>query len=80
MSFIWLSMLLFVALAIGLWNFSKSARLVFALLLAFLAVASLFEGLQTQTAFSGFLIYVSTLCDGAILVLAYASPLKNKFI
>lgn len=78
-SFKWLSMLLFIALAIGLWNFSKSARLVFTSLLAFFAFTSLFQGLATETAFSWFLAYISNLADGAILVMAYTSPLKNKF-
>lgn len=75
----WLFLLLSAAVAFGLWVFSKSARLVFAAFSAFWIVMSLLGGVQVQTAFGSFLLLLSNMADGAILVMAYTLPLKERF-
>ena len=75
----WLFLLLFVAVAVGLWTFSKSARLVFAMLAAFFIVTCPLGGVQVQTAFGSFLLLLTNMADGAILVMAYTPPLKERF-
>lgn len=78
-SIVWLSMLLYVAVAIGLYSFSASARLLFLLLTAFWAVAALIGGLHVYSAFGAFLGGIVGLGDGAMLALAYVSPLRKRF-
>lgn len=75
----WLFLLLYVAVAAGLWMFSGPARLVFTALIAFTVITSLLGGLSVQTAFGSFLLWLTNLADGAILVLAYTPPLKERF-
>lgn len=75
----WLFMLLYSAVAMGLWNFSKSARLVFTLLSAFWLLDVLLAGIQVRTAFDSFLFLASSMADGAILASAYTSPVKERF-
>ena len=78
-SFAWLWMLLSVAVTVGLCAFSKSARLVFALLTLFSALITLLSGLQVETAFGSFCLFIANLADGGILLMAYTSPLKERF-
>jgi hypothetical protein len=75
----WLFLLLFVAVAVGLWTFSKSARLVFAMLAAFFLVTCPLAGVQVQTAFGSSLLLLTNMADGAILVMAYTAPLQKRF-
>lgn len=75
----WLLLLLSVAVAVGLWMFSKSARIVFAAFSVFWIVTSFLGGVQVQTAFGSFLLLLTNMADGAILVMAYTSPLKERF-
>jgi hypothetical protein len=78
-AFSWLFFLLFIAVAVGLWTFSKSARIVFTSLSAFLLIMLPFGGLQVQTGFGSFLQLITNMADGAILVMAYTAPLKVRF-
>ena len=71
--------LLWIAAAIGLYNFSAAARALYAILLGFGIVSLLVTGLQASTAFPSFLISICSTCDGAILALAYFSPLRARF-
>jgi hypothetical protein len=75
----WLFLLLFVAVAVGLWMFSRSARLVFVMLTAFFIVTYPLGGVQVQTAFDSFLLLLNNMADGALLVMAYTAPLKERF-
>jgi hypothetical protein len=75
----WLFMLFSVAVAVGLYRFSKSARIVFTMMMAFSALLALLSGVSVQTAFGSFLGHIGALADGAILVMAYTSPLKEEF-
>jgi hypothetical protein len=76
----WLWMLVSVAAAVGLCSFSKSARMVFTLLIVFDAVLTLLGGVVVNIALGSFLGLVETMADGAILVMAYTSPLKDRFV
>ncbi len=78
-AFPWLFLLLYLAAAVGLWMFSKSARFVFLMLTAFFVVTSPLGGVQVQTALGSFLLQLTNLADGAILVLAYTTALKQRF-
>lgn len=75
----WLFFLLNLAVAFGLWNFSKSARLTYVMLTIFDVVISPFGGVYVETAMGSFLAYVCNLAAGAILVMTYTPPLKEKF-
>ena len=75
----WLLLLLSLAVTVGMWTFSKSARLVFAALSAFWLLTTFLGGVQVQTASGAVLLMVSHMADGAILVMAYTSPLKERF-
>ena len=75
----WLSLLLFMAVAVGLWTFSRSARLVFTMLSAYFILTSPLDGVQVQTALGSFLLLLTNMADGAILVMAYTTPLREKF-
>jgi hypothetical protein len=76
----WLFMLLWVAAAVGLWGFSKSARLVFAALTVFFGIMSFLSGVQVSTPLGSFVLQIMYLADGAILLMAYTAPLKNRFV
>lgn len=76
----WLFLLLSVSLAVGLWFFSKSARLVFAAMSTFWLFASLLGGIQVQLPVGAYLQSLVNLASGAILVLAFTPPLKHRFV
>lgn len=78
-AFVWLFLGLSTAVSVGLWMFSKSARVVFASLCVFWIIMAPFDGIQVQTAFGSLLLLLTNMADGAILVLAYTSPLKERF-
>jgi hypothetical protein len=74
-----LIVLLWVAVAVGMYQFSPQARLVFLVLTGFNLLLTLLGGMMTLMAFEAFLVTAATLMDGAILALAYLSPLKESF-
>ena len=53
--------------------------MVFTLLICFSALVTLLAGVQVQTAFGSFLLYFINLADGAIIAMAYTSPLRERF-
>jgi hypothetical protein len=75
----WLIFILYLAVAVGLWTFAASARTLFAALTAFWLLTALLSGTQVQTAVSAVFALVTALADGAILVMAYTLPLKQRF-
>ena len=75
----WLVALLYVPVAIGLCSFSRSARWLFVALTGFILVWSLFGGLHVETALGATLGSIVTLGDGAIITLAFTSPLQERF-
>lgn len=75
----WLTVLLYLAIAVGLYHFSASARALFAIFTVVFGVLLLFSGVGITSPLVGFLALVTTMADGAILLLAYATPLKERF-
>jgi len=75
----WLSNLLWLAVSVGVYQFSASARAVFALFVAASLLQTPFYGVSVLSPLIGSLGYVNILADGAILALAYAAPLKSRF-
>ena len=75
----WLVMVLYLVAAVGLCEFTKAGRMLFSLLTVFNLITSLLGGVQIATAFGSCLGAVTSLADGAILVMAYSSPLAKKF-
>ena len=76
----WLTTLLYLAVAVGLYHFSAAARTVFAIFTVAFGVLVLFSGVTIASPVVGFLAVVTGLADGAILLLAYATPLKERFV
>jgi len=74
-----LFLLLWVAAAIGLWQFNRHARLGFLLLTATSVALTALGGVAVQLPFEEVLEYAVALMDGAILAMAYFSPLKGRF-
>lgn len=74
-----LLVLLWVAAAIGLWQFNRHARLGFLLLTVTSVALTALGGVAVQLPFEEVLEYAVALMDGAILAMAYFSPLKGKF-
>lgn len=75
-----LLVLLWVAAAVGVWQFDRHARLAFLLLTAISVVLTGLGGISVQLPFEVMLEYAVALMDGAILAIAYLSPLKEKFL
>ena len=75
----WLYTLLYLPIAIGLYGFSAGARAAFAMFSVANAVLVLLGGISVASSVVGFLALVTLMADGAILVLAYGTPLKERF-
>lgn len=76
---LWLVVLLWIGTTVGICQFHAPARLLFALLTAFGLITTALGGMVAMTALESLLAGIMTLLDGAILTLAYLSPLKEKF-
>ncbi|MEQ2009542.1 MAG: hypothetical protein ABMA26_22395 [Limisphaerales bacterium] len=78
------SIWLFVALVrvlvtVGLCQFSREARGVFVVIEVYFGVTSLLGGLAVSTATESVLLYLMNLCEGAVLVMSFTPPLRDKF-
>ncbi len=76
----YLSAVLWVLAAVGLYFFISAALWLFTALVVFSIATTLLGGMQTALAAESFLIHLSNLADGATLALAYWTPLRDKFI
>lgn len=76
----WLTTLLYLAIAVGLYHFSASARTLFAIFTVAFGALVLFSGVAITSPVVGFLALVTAMADGAILLLAFATPLKERFV
>ena len=76
---VWLMNLVYLAASIGLYRFSASARTLFAIFTVAFGVMSLLNGVRVTSPLVCFLSVPGALADGAILLMAYATPLKEKF-
>ena len=79
LGWMWLVMLLRVAVAIGMCRYNPRARFVCMALAVFDLVVLLLGGVLARTAFEAFLATAASLMNGAILALAYLSPLRRRF-
>ena len=75
----WLSTLIHISAVVGLYQFSKAARALYTLLIFGFSVLLLFTGFCITSPIVGFLAQVSGLTCGALLLMSYATPLKEKF-
>jgi ribosomal protein L40E len=75
----WLTVALWVAASVGVYFFIRAARVLYTGLVGFSILTILVGGLQPLLAVESFLNYLSCMSDGAILVLAYWSPLRKRF-
>jgi hypothetical protein len=75
----WFVALLYLPVAAGLYRFSPSARRLFVALTIVVQVWSLLGGLHVETPLGATLGSLVTLGDGAIIALAFASPLRERF-
>jgi hypothetical protein len=78
-SALWLISLIYLAIAMGLFHFSASARTLFVAFTLSFGVLTLFNGVRVGSPLNCFLSTVSSMGDGAILALAYSAPLREKF-
>lgn len=76
---LWFVALMRVLIAVGLCQFSREARAAFVSVEVFYGVASLLGGLTVSTATGVFLGYLMNLSEGAVLVMAFTPPLRDKF-
>lgn len=75
----WLWNLLWLAVCVGLHQFSASARSVFALFMAANVGLVPFLGITVASPLMSFLGCLGWMADAAILVLAYGTPLRRQF-
>lgn len=75
----WLNFFLQIAIAIGLYHFSANARLTFLWFTIFWTLCPLISGITVSTPFPAFMATLFTMGDGAILILAYGTPLRTRF-
>lgn len=75
----WLIVAIYLPIAIGLYQFSASARTAFTVLTVGFTALSLFLGIMVVPAHVAFLNTITIAADGAIFLLAYTSPLKERF-
>jgi len=65
--------------AVGLLLFRKTARTLFLVLVVATTALSPLFGVSVETAGGATLIAIANMADGAVLALAYFSPVKNEF-
>ena len=75
----WALFISWISLYIGLWLFIRAARLAFLLLVVVTSVANFFWGFSVMTAYEFAIQYILTLVEGAILAMAYLTPVKSNF-
>jgi hypothetical protein len=75
----WATVALWIAATIGVYFFIPGARLLYAFLVGFTMFTALVGGVGVCLPAEAFLLYVSSMSDGAVLVLAFWSPLRKRF-
>jgi hypothetical protein len=75
----WATVALWIAATIGIYFFIPAARLLYTFLVGFAMFTTLVGGVHVNLPVEAFLIYVASISDGAVLVLAYWSPLRKLF-
>lgn len=75
----WATVALWIAATIGVYFFIPAARLLYTCLVGLTLFSSLIGGMHVSLPVEAFLLTIATLSDGAVLVLAYWSPLRKQF-
>lgn len=75
----WMVFFINLAVAPGLWFFCLSARWVYVSIIIFFVAVKPLAGVQVETSLSSFIGYIMTLADGALLILSFTSPIRQKF-
>lgn len=75
----WLTTLLSLAIAVGLWHFSAAARMLFTMFSIAFGVLIFFSGICVTSPLVGFLAWLTVMAQGGLLALAYGSSLKDRF-
>jgi hypothetical protein len=78
-SVFYVSAALWIFAAVGVYFFVPAALWLYTALTVYTIATTLLCGMVATLAVESFLVYLSTLGDGAILALAYWSPLREKF-
>jgi hypothetical protein len=75
----WATVALWIAATVGVYFFIPGARLLYAFLVGFNMFTMLVGGVGVNLPAESFLLYLTNMSDGAVLVLAYWSPLRKRF-
>jgi uncharacterized ion transporter superfamily protein YfcC len=75
----WLLFFINLAVAPGLWFFAKSARWVYVAIVIFFVAITPLGGMKVEAPLSTFLAYINTLVDGALIILSFVSPFRERF-
>ena len=76
----WLSILVWIPLAIGMYLFNPIARKIYLVLTIVFFVDALFTGLVVKTSYEIALYQLTSFFDGAVLTMAYlTTSIGNKF-
>lgn len=70
---------LWLLLSVGLFLYVRAARTGFLVMLILVSVANLFWGFRVFSPLGITLSYIITLCDGAIVTMAYLTSINEKF-
>jgi hypothetical protein len=76
---VYMTAAVWVLAAVGVYFFVPAALWLYTALVIYSIATTLLRGVTTGLAVESFLIYLSSLADGAILALAYWTPLRDKF-
>ena len=74
-----ITLALYVAMTVGLYQFSASARTGFTIYILAFTVLSLFGGVGVSSPLCSFLGGITTMTDGGILLLAHFTTLRTRF-
>jgi len=75
----WLMVALYMAMAVGLYQFSASARTGFTIFTLAMPVLNLFTGVGVTSPLCLFLGGITAMADGGILLLAHFTTLRTRF-
>lgn len=76
-SFIFL--IVWVALARGMWVFHSRARTAYLGMMILTTLLTPFEGFRVESPIEALCLDIALMFDGAVMALAYFSPVKNEF-
>jgi hypothetical protein len=75
----WGTLILWLAISVGLFFYNKIARTAFVVSLIYFLVVGLFDGILVLSPIEAALSQIITLSDGALLVIMYLTSINAKF-